>query len=278
MAKFWWNHRSGRLKEPIVEIGNLYTVGEQRERYSVVKILALDEGVIHVRLYNKKFDARPNAVDMSILSAGSVDNPDELGIAHLPLSPEQFHNWQPVFTAQEAVSEDELTGYRLWKEHAITKNQSEYQPDDFELAHLPKTGRKAQFYASAIVPDGWYAKSSYTLVNTNGKANIIFSSEPLSLEYTAKMYADEQGRFLRREFVGYEEVRFVEAKVFSGKPGYLRHFEWTPKDGVPISQTQLYYAEGGRGYTATATATKQDYAAEASILNEVLDTLLIDSI
>ena len=72
------------------------------------------------------------------------------------------------------------------------------------------------------------------------------------------------------EFPGYEEKSFDRMEVFGGRPGYLRHFQWTPPDDVPVTQLQLYYVESGRGYTATATTPTDAFPARELLLRQIL--------
>ena len=128
---------------------------------------------------------------------------------------------------------------------------------------------------SALMPDDWFAKESITLMAPDGQANVIMSSEPLDSGIDTNQYAGVQGQLLRNEFPGYEEYAFESTEVFGGRRGYLRHFEWTPPDGVPVTQLQLYYAENGRGYTATATAASSSFAKAETELRQILEGLSI---
>jgi hypothetical protein len=98
------------------KIAGLYSVISGDGRYSVAKILALDEDAVHIRLYKNKFPSRPRTIDPSVLSLGSIYDEDGFGMGHLPLSQEGFGNWQPVFLVQTSVSDEELEGYEIWKE------------------------------------------------------------------------------------------------------------------------------------------------------------------
>ena len=127
-------------------------------------------------------------------------------------------------------------------------------PPANEPATYPPTDSPVRSMLAAGVPSGWFRKESLTILAPNGQGNVIFSCEPLSPEIDAFGYADVQGNLLRREFERYQEESFEPGLVFGDKSGYVRRFNWAPPDGVPVSQTQLYYAVPGRGFTATATA------------------------
>jgi hypothetical protein len=83
---------------------------------------------------------------------------------------------------------------------------------------------------------------------------MIVSSEPIDASLDVERYVAIQGELLDREFVGYYEESLEPARVFGGRSGYIRRFGWSPPDGVPVRQIQVYAVEEGRGFTATATA------------------------
>jgi hypothetical protein len=128
----------------------------------------------------------------------------------------------------------------------------------------------------ASLPEGWFAKESMTLLAPDGQANVIASSEPLDTSITAQRYAEIQGELLVKEFSGFRELRFQRTLILGGRPGYLRQFEWTPEDGVPVTQIQLYYAANGRGYTATATTPSSQFPRFERQLGEILADLALD--
>jgi hypothetical protein len=126
---------------------------------------------------------------------------------------------------------------------------------------------------TADTPEGWLAKESITLLDPSGQANVIASSEPLNPTTDTGEYATVQGDLLRTEFPGYKELSFQPTELFGGRSGFVRKFEWTPPDGDPVTQYQLYYAENGRGYTATATAASRSLPRFETTMLEVLKSL-----
>ena len=113
------------------------------------------------------------------------------------------------------------------------------------------------------------------LLAPDGQANVIASSEPLDPSIDTEQYATVQGDLLRGEFPGYVEHAFEEAALLGGRRGYRRHFEWTPPDGVAVTQIQLYFAENSRGYTATATTPSTNFENVEAELRQILAGLLI---
>jgi hypothetical protein len=104
---------------------------------------------------------------------------------------------------------------------------------------------------------------------------VIASSEPLDSEVDSDRYASVQGDLLEREFRGYVQESFGPTQVFGDRPGYMRHFRWTPEDGTPITQLQLYFADNGRGFTATATTTTSTFESAEAVLRTVLASLVV---
>ncbi|MDT5009906.1 MAG: hypothetical protein QOH57_1523 [Mycobacterium sp.] len=117
--------------------------------------------------------------------------------------------------------------------------------------------------------EGWFAKESMTLLAPDGQANVIASSEPLDSGIDTQAYANVQGDLLRREFPGYVEHSFEPFPAF-GRQGWLRVFQWAPPDGVRVTQMQMYFAENGRGYTATATTPSTQLARFEHIFGQIL--------
>jgi hypothetical protein len=131
---------------------------------------------------------------------------------------------------------------------------------------------------SAPLLDGWFAKESLTLLAPDGQANVIASSEPLDPDIDTEKYASVQGELLRTDFPGYRELALEEADIFGDRKGVIRRFEWEPPDGVPVTQIQIYYAERGRGYTATCTTPSTAFPRYEFDLREVLDGLMIEAV
>jgi hypothetical protein len=118
---------------------------------------------------------------------------------------------------------------------------------------------------------GWFYKESVTFLEPNRDANVIVSGEPVASTLNSEGYATAHEESLRQEFPGFTQHAFQPTLVFGGRPGYLRMFSWTsPDHDEPIVQLQLYYAAGGRGYVATATATKGSFEQLETQLREIL--------
>ena len=56
--------------------GGIYSIDNGDGKFGVVKILKLEPGVVHVRVYKNKFAARPTSVQLDELSLGSVKDKD----------------------------------------------------------------------------------------------------------------------------------------------------------------------------------------------------------
>ena len=98
--------------------GQLVSVVTQDGQIGVAKLLAVDEGGVHVRLYAQRFRERPTEAELGELSTAPFgpghDNPFSIG--HMPLSHARFAGWRPEPICVRAVDEEELEGYRMWQE------------------------------------------------------------------------------------------------------------------------------------------------------------------
>jgi hypothetical protein len=106
---------TGSAAAQAAKAGALYSVEDGEGRYTIAKVLVVERGGVHVRLYKKKFANRPARVDFNSLSLGTVHDKDGFGMGHLPITHNQFRAWRPVFISESAVAEDELEGYREWQ-------------------------------------------------------------------------------------------------------------------------------------------------------------------
>jgi hypothetical protein len=97
-------------------VGGVYSIEDGTGKYGVAKVLVVEPDAVHVRVYKNKFDVRPSEVDTATLTLGSVLTDKEFGIGHLPLAKEGFVNWRPVLVLRTPVTEEELEGYRIWKD------------------------------------------------------------------------------------------------------------------------------------------------------------------
>ena len=97
-----------------VTVGGVYAIRESLVRWGVVKVLKLEDGVVHLRYYRNKTWFKPTAKVADRLTLGSIDDKRGFGIGHMPMSESQFHLWHAERLFVEDVSEDELEGYRHW--------------------------------------------------------------------------------------------------------------------------------------------------------------------
>ncbi len=105
-----------RSKLPAWKVGGLYSIRSGEGDFVVAKVLALDPGVVGVRIYKQKFQSRPVTVDPSSLTLGSVKDPDGFGLGHIPVPEEGFASWEPQLLLVQGVTDAELEGYRYWKD------------------------------------------------------------------------------------------------------------------------------------------------------------------
>jgi TPR repeat protein len=104
----------------LLKEGGLYCSRERDEQgsYSVMKILKLEYGIAHVRMYSNRYPAIPVSLDESTLYLASIHaGPDErIGIGHTPVLEESVTFANAVLIQQSTVQDEELDGYRMWLE------------------------------------------------------------------------------------------------------------------------------------------------------------------
>ncbi len=95
--------------------GDLVSVVDESS-FAVAKVLAVDAGGVHVRLYAQRFSTRPVAEQLGELSTAAPGGRTPFSIGHMPIGYSGFAEWQPERIRNEPVEEEELEGYLLWKE------------------------------------------------------------------------------------------------------------------------------------------------------------------
>ena len=112
------DEKDGSRSQPSFHPGDLLSVLTEDGQFGVMKVLAVDDKGIHVRLYAQRFKERPRASDLHELSTkpfpSEHGNPFSFG--HMPFSHSSFLSWEPQAVGSAPVSEDELKGHRMWKE------------------------------------------------------------------------------------------------------------------------------------------------------------------
>ncbi len=96
-------------------VGGIYTIDNHDGSFGIVKLLAHEAGICHVRVFRDKFKSRPLVLNLSKLSIGRIDDPEGCGIGHVPVREEVFKGWKPTLFARKEVTVEELEGYNYWK-------------------------------------------------------------------------------------------------------------------------------------------------------------------
>src|SRR5438128_1683090 len=72
--------------------GGIYSCKSGNGHFSVVKVLVVENGAVHVRLHKNRFKERPVTIDLKEL---------EVAVGHVPLSETGFRNWEPVLLLEQ---------------------------------------------------------------------------------------------------------------------------------------------------------------------------------
>ena len=97
------------------EVGGIYSVWG-RGTYKVIKILNVDEGGVHLRMYANTWQERPSTIDPDTLTLTGEDAGSIQAIGHMPVVRSNFLSMGPRLAASSPVTDAELEGYRMWEE------------------------------------------------------------------------------------------------------------------------------------------------------------------
>ena len=131
-------------RTPEVKEGALYRVNDGEGWFRVAKILVVDDGGIHIRLYKNKWKERPQAVDISVLSLGSIHDADGFGMGHLPLARKSFGAWLPMFVQDGQVAKKNWMGMKCGRKGAETISDVGGSPEIVYSLQRGGLGRRAQ--------------------------------------------------------------------------------------------------------------------------------------
>ena len=96
------------------ELGGIYTVWSQGG-YRAVKVLAVDTGGIHIRLYANRWTERPASIDPAELTMNS-EKDGSRAVGHMPVVRKSFLGMGPRSVGNAPVDDSELEGYAMWAE------------------------------------------------------------------------------------------------------------------------------------------------------------------
>lgn len=98
------------------EVGSIYSI-KSDDTYRAAKILNVDEGGVHLRIYANQWSSRPSAIDPAILSLENEGPSTIRAVGHMPIRRGGFLAMVPVQAGTAAVADEELDGYRIWEEN-----------------------------------------------------------------------------------------------------------------------------------------------------------------
>jgi len=95
--------------------GGLYII-KSKSGFGILKVLRVEDDVVHIRVYKNKYEKVPARVDTATLTLGTIHDKDGFGIGHQPTKLATFVSWEPQFLQHSLVEPEELEGYDYWKE------------------------------------------------------------------------------------------------------------------------------------------------------------------
>ena len=99
-----------------MEEGVFYAIEWGDGTFGNVKVLKVDETLVHIRLYPNTYTRNPVGLSPDELEAQAIRN-EQPKIGHLPISRELFESWNPAPWVRQAVQPDELDRYQIWLEN-----------------------------------------------------------------------------------------------------------------------------------------------------------------
>ena len=96
--------------------GAVMSIESGENSYLLVKVLASDDSLVHVRIYKGDYKVRPGSVTDKDLDIGTVHDISGTGIGHIPLARDEFELMNPKLIVQQQLKSEELEGYNMWKE------------------------------------------------------------------------------------------------------------------------------------------------------------------
>ncbi len=96
----------------VIKPGGVYSCKSGDGDFSIVKVLVFKDGAVHACLHENRFKERPTTMDPKEL---------QVAIGHVPLAEDGFRNWEPVLLLEQPVTDDELEGYRIWRDHSKSR-------------------------------------------------------------------------------------------------------------------------------------------------------------
>jgi hypothetical protein len=112
------------------------------------------------------------------------------------------------------------------------------------------------------LPEGWEDQTAYTFMGPeiNGQRQMLNLVVDRNLADTdLREFALDRIQPLRDSLAGIETLKEEERSLANGIAAYEWVFKWVPSAGQVIFKKHLYLIIDKRGYTFTATFTKQSF-------------------
>ena len=97
------------------KVGGLYLVQNDDMTFGIAKIIAVDEGGVHLVLYANTYTAAPDYIDPDTLLLGGDEENEKWGISHFPLAYESIAVWRLAPIGFAEVRNIEQQAYLRWK-------------------------------------------------------------------------------------------------------------------------------------------------------------------
>jgi hypothetical protein len=95
------------------EQGGIYSVWT-KGAFGAVKLLRVDDGGVHIRLYGNVWQERPVSIDLEELTLDRASDQSLQSIGHMPVVRASFLAMGPRLIVCAPVTDTELDGYSMW--------------------------------------------------------------------------------------------------------------------------------------------------------------------
>lgn len=106
-----------RTEKDPVEPGSVCTIADGYGKFRLVKVLAADDSEVHLMMFKKTYDQRPEKIGPEDLELGLMPQNEQQGEGdtHVPMTRTEFEGHKPVVVAFEKIVKEDLEGYEQWK-------------------------------------------------------------------------------------------------------------------------------------------------------------------
>lgn len=129
---------------------------------------------------------------------------------------------------------------------------------------------------TAFVPDGWLVRETIQLALPEHDAYVVASTDLVPDGTTPEDYAGQFEQALAGGLPGYEQLTVETVELQGGRSALVRKSRWSPPEGEPVAELQMYVVANGRGIVSTARVPEKAFDELEPQLRELLAGIGVD--